>query len=213
MQKVRTRIDADAMRRVQSIAEAVSLRPALVLDAIIQIGLREAESRNRYTITGAGLVITESMGEGANNANGQRQTKPRARRAEKTHLTAATTTTQPPVSKLRASEPQPQVQTTNKQSHITETTSKTQPQVRTLQSQQPLSRDQIPPDVYEDLSDYEKDCLKYEAFVLDPGEGVKLREDPPLDCDGNRATADSWKMVMNTFVNGDDPDFFDRFKW
>lgn len=194
-------------------AEGRRLRQTVVLDAILQVGLNELRS-GRYQLLDSGLLISEpTPAHNESKSPRKRRPTPRKPRAEKASLTAATTTTQPPVSKLRASEPQPQVQTTNKQSHITETTSKTQPQVRTPQSQQPLSRDQIPPDVYEDLSDYEKDCLKYEAFVLDPGEGVKLREDPPLDCDGNRATADSWKMVMNTFVNGDDPDFFDRFKW
>lgn len=218
--KKQVRISTDAMRRVEAIAEDRGLRSAMVLDAIIQIGLRETEVGDRYEITSTGLLVTRMVttaGDQQQMLTSKRPTKPRKARAASrpgNPLTATTSTTQSAVKKPTFGKQQrePQIPATRNTSALTETSPTTQPPA-SLRITQQLSREQIPEDVYDQLSEYEKECLQYAAFVLDPEEGVILRQDPPINSEGVRATVDAWRLIQNGFIKGDDPDFFDVFKW
>ena len=214
---MRPRINAETMHKVEALAEARGLKVSMALDAVIQIGLREAERGTQYELTSSGLLVAKL--DTGNDQRTRSEPSIRTKRArtqatKRSPLTATTSTTQPPVNKPTSGnhQPEPRIQTTRNTSPLTETSPTTQPPA-SLRITQQLSREQIPEDVYDQLSEYEKECLQYAAFVLDPEEGVILRQDPPINSEGVRATVDAWRLIQNGFIKGDDPDFFDVFKW
>ena len=219
MKKLRVQITTKVNEEVKTLAEARKLRQNLVLDAVIQVGLQELRLGDRYKLLDSGLLVSSQL-EAANELQAQSETRSRTKRtktqaAKRSPQTETTSTTQPPVNKpaSRSHQPEPQISTTQNPNPLTETTPTTQPQVSALQTTQQLSREQIPADVYDQLSEYEKECLQYEAFVLDPEEGVILRSDPPVNSEGIRATASDWENMKSGFIKGDDPDLFGGIKW
>ncbi|PKY09459.1 hypothetical protein B1757_14800 [Acidithiobacillus marinus] len=203
---------------VKTLAEARKLRQNLVLDAVIQVGLQELRLGDRYKLLDSGLLVSSQL-EAANEPQARSETRSCTKRtktqaAKRSPQTETTSTTQPPVNKPTSGkqQPEPQISTTQNPNPLTETTPTTQPPV-SLRITQQLSREQIPADVYDQLSEYEKECLQYEAFVLDPEEGVILRSDPPVNSEGIRATASDWENMKSGFIEGDDPDLFGGIKW
>ncbi|WP_155270485.1 hypothetical protein [Acidithiobacillus thiooxidans] len=125
--------------------------------------------------------------------------------------TAATPQAQPQVTQSTPHQAQPAPEPAT--SPQTATTAQTQ-QAETNTPVPPfLTGEMIPSDVYESLSDYEKECLSHEAFLLSPDGQVVLRDEPPIGEDGTHIAAGTWAYFHASFLPGDDPDNFVGLTW
>jgi hypothetical protein len=76
-----------------------------------------------------------------------------------------------------------------------------------------LTGEMIPAEIYKDLTEYEKECLSLEAFLLSPDGRVVLRNEPPIASDGTRIPAGTWRILYTSFFPGDDLDNFVGLTW
>ena len=146
-------------------------------------------------------------------AQSTRQPAQRASEATTSPQTATTVQAQPQViqSTSHPAQQAPEPAT----SPQTATTAQTQQQQVETNTPVPpfLTGEMIPPDVYDDLTDYEKECLSLEAFLLSPDGRVVLRDEPPIASDGTRIPAGTWGILYTSFFPGDDLDNFVGLTW
>ena len=144
-------------------------------------------------------------------AQSTRQPAQQASEATAGPQTAATPQTQPQVTQSTPHQAQQAPEPAT--SPQTAATAQTQ-QVETNTPVPPfLTGEMIPSDVYESLSDYEKECLSHEAFLLSPDGQVVLRDEPPIASDGTRGNLTGWRTLCAGFIPGDDFDNFIGLTW
>ena len=144
-------------------------------------------------------------------AQSTRQPAQQASEATAGPQTAATPQTQPQVTQSTPHQAQQAPEPAT--SPQTAATAQTQ-QVETNTPVPPfLTGDMIPSDIYDDLTDYEKECLSLEAFLLSPDGQVVLRDEPPIASDGTRGNLTGWRTLCAGFIPGDDFDNFIGLTW
>ncbi|MDD5278631.1 hypothetical protein [Acidithiobacillus sp.] len=248
MSKKQTRIQSADMQAISNIATQKGLKLSTVLDAVIQAGLTEIQSDQRYELLPTGILLVRDGGQDAPSASRRNQRAPTARpkpaenrakargRAQSntdSPQTATASKTQPSVAQStqqpaqRASEAttspqtattvQAQPQVTQSTSHPAQRAPEPAASPQTVETNTPvppfLTGDMIPLDIYDDLTDYEKECLSHEAFLLSPDGQVVLRDEPPIASDGTRGNLTGWRTLCAGFIPGDDFDNFIGLTW
>ncbi|WP_081577083.1 hypothetical protein [Acidithiobacillus thiooxidans] len=142
-----------------------------------------------------------------------RQPAQRASEATAGQQTATTPQTQPQVTQPTPHQAQPAPEPAA--GPQTATTPQTQQQQVETNTPVPpfLTGEMIPSDIYDDLTDYEKECLSHEAFLLSPDGQVVLRDEPPIASDGTRGNLTGWRTLCAGFIPGDDFDNFIGLTW
>ena len=142
-----------------------------------------------------------------------RQPAQRASEATAGQQTATTPQTQPQVTQPTPHQAQPAPEPAAGPQTAT-TPQNQQQQVETNTPVPPfLTGEMIPSDIYDDLTDYEKECLSHEAFLLSPDGQVVLRDEPPIASDGTRGNLTGWRTLCAGFIPGDDFDNFIGLTW
>jgi hypothetical protein len=141
LSKRQTRIQSADMQAITDIASQKGLKPSTVLDAVIQAGLTEIQSAQRYDLLPTGILLVRDGGLDAPPASRRNQRAP---------------TSRPKPTQNRAkSQGRSQSNTDSPQ---TATTAQTQ-QVETNTPVPPfLTGEMIPAEIYKDLTEYEKNA-------------------------------------------------------
>ncbi|OCX72613.1 hypothetical protein [Acidithiobacillus thiooxidans] len=216
MSKIQTRIQSADMQAISNIATQKGLKLSTVLDAVIQAGLNEIQSAQRYELLQTGILLVRDRDQDASRASRRTQRASTSRSKPVGHKARAQERARSNAdSQQTATNPQAKPQTPEPAaSPQTAATPQAQSSVPANTPVPPfLTGEMIPAEIYKDLTEYEKECLSLEAFLLSPDGRVVLRNEPPIASDGTRIPAGTWRILYTSFFPGDDLDNFVGLTW